>query len=233
MKKRTKLFVAVGAVVAVGLTVTVFAANYDSSSDPLVALSYLTDVFRPSVDKDIKAVSDRVTDMETKISSLEEKVSSGGGSSESAEAEIAEIKGLLQEIEGELGEITSNAASKDELTALSDSVSALDSRISSLTALIERLSSQKDGGEYYSGFELLTAEKGRILALRDGGDILLRSGGARLIDTVGAFDTVDKAEYLSSDSLKAGHIVNVPSGGRIEITEDTTYIMIRGEYHFE
>lgn len=233
MKKRTKLFIAVGAVVAVCLTVTVFAANYDSSSDPLVALSYLTDVFRPSVDGDIKAVSDRVTDMESKISSLEEKISSGGGSSESAEVEISEIKAALQEMEAELAKITSNSASKDEVSDLSDSVSSLDSRVSALTALIERLSSQNRGGEYYYGFELLTAEKGRILALPDGGDVLLRSGGARLCDTQGAFDTVDKTEYSPSDGLKTGHIVNVPTGGRVEITEDTTYIMVRGEYRFE
>lgn len=233
MKNRTKLFIAVGAVIAVGLTVTVFAANYDSSSDPLVALSYLTDVFRPSVDEDIKAVSDRVTGAEAKISSLEEKVSSGGGNSESAESEIAGIKAMLQEIEGELANITSSSASKDEISALSDSIASLDNRISSLTALIERLNGQNDGGEYYYGFELLAAEKGRILALPNGGDVLLRSGGARLFDTAGAFDTVDKAEYLPSDSLKEGHIVNVLSGGRVEITEDTTYIMVRGEYRFE
>lgn len=233
MKKRTKLFVAVGTAVAVGLAVTVFAANYDSSSDPLVALSYLTDVFRPSVDKDIKAVSDRVTEAEAKISSIEEKISSGGGSSESLDGEIAEIKTMLQEINGELADISSNSASKGDVSTLSESISSLDSRISALTVLIERLNSQNGGGEYYYGFELLSAENGSILNLCDGGDVLLKSGGARLCDTSGAFDTVDKTEYLPSEELKTGHIVNVPSDGRIEITEDTTYIMIRGEYRFD
>ena len=31
------------------LSVTVLAASYDSSEDPIISLSYLTEVFRPSI----------------------------------------------------------------------------------------------------------------------------------------------------------------------------------------
>lgn len=53
------------------LTVTVLAASYDSSEDPIISLSYLTEVFRPSI----------VRDYEEKIDALEAKIdalSSGG-----------------------------------------------------------------------------------------------------------------------------------------------------------
>lgn len=46
------------------LTVTVLAASYDSSEDPIISLSYLTEVFRPGI----------VRDYEEKIAVLEEKI---------------------------------------------------------------------------------------------------------------------------------------------------------------
>jgi len=46
------------------LSVTVLAASYDSSEDPIISLSYLTEVFRPSI----------VQDYEEKIAALEEKI---------------------------------------------------------------------------------------------------------------------------------------------------------------
>lgn len=46
------------------MTVTVLAATYDSSEDPIISLSYLTDVFRPNL----------VKEYETKIAALEAKI---------------------------------------------------------------------------------------------------------------------------------------------------------------
>ena len=46
------------------LTITVFAASYDSSEDHIISLSYLTEVFRPSIEHDY----------EEKIAALEEKI---------------------------------------------------------------------------------------------------------------------------------------------------------------
>lgn len=53
------------------MTVTVLAASYDSSEDPIISLSYLTDVFRPAI----------VKDYEEKIAALEAKVDALSGGS--------------------------------------------------------------------------------------------------------------------------------------------------------
>ena len=49
------------------LAVGVFAASYDSSEDPLISLSYLTETFRPSIEKDYK---ERSAVLEEKIAQL-------------------------------------------------------------------------------------------------------------------------------------------------------------------
>ncbi len=60
------------------LTVTVLAASYDSSEDPIISLSYLTEVFRPNL----------VKEYEVKIAALEAKIDAlSGGTYTPAETE--------------------------------------------------------------------------------------------------------------------------------------------------
>lgn len=62
------------------MTVTVLAATYDSSEDPIISLSYLTDVFRPNL----------VKEYETKIAALEAKIDAlSGGTYTPVETEPA------------------------------------------------------------------------------------------------------------------------------------------------
>ena len=57
MKKHPRLKILCGILALVSaMTVTVLAASYDSSEDPIISLSYLTEVFRPSVEKDYDVV---------------------------------------------------------------------------------------------------------------------------------------------------------------------------------
>ncbi len=65
MKKinRTRLTAAILALTA-ALSVTVFASSYDSSEDPIISLSYLTEIFKPSL----------VAEYEEKITALEKKL---------------------------------------------------------------------------------------------------------------------------------------------------------------
>ena len=68
MKKQPKLKYICGILVLTALlTVTVLAASYDSSEDPIVSLSYLTQVFRPSIEKDYEA---KIAALEAQIESL-------------------------------------------------------------------------------------------------------------------------------------------------------------------
>ncbi len=49
------------------LAVTVLAASYDSSEDPIISLSYLTEVFRPSIEKDYE---EKIAELEARIEAL-------------------------------------------------------------------------------------------------------------------------------------------------------------------
>ncbi len=55
------------AAVISALAMGVLAASYDSSEDPLISLSYLTETFRPSIEKDYK---ERIATLEEKIAQL-------------------------------------------------------------------------------------------------------------------------------------------------------------------
>ena len=54
--KNPKTIKATAAVLALSLTlgVTVLAASYDSSEDPLISLSYLTNIFKPEIEKEYR-----------------------------------------------------------------------------------------------------------------------------------------------------------------------------------
>ncbi|MBR5445948.1 MAG: hypothetical protein IKV57_07490 [Clostridia bacterium] len=68
MKKQPQLKYICGILVlAAVLAVTVLAASYDSSEDPIVSLSYLTQVFRPSIEKDYE---EKIAALEAQIEAL-------------------------------------------------------------------------------------------------------------------------------------------------------------------
>lgn len=48
--------------------VTVFAASYDSSEDPLISLSYLTNIFKPEIEQ---GYEERVAELEQRLKELE------------------------------------------------------------------------------------------------------------------------------------------------------------------
>lgn len=72
------------AIVCVALAVSAFAASYDSSEDPLISLSYLTETFRPSIEKDYK---ERIAALEEQIASLQSALSNGSASVSSGSSE--------------------------------------------------------------------------------------------------------------------------------------------------
>ena len=76
----TVLFLTASVIAA--LAVTAFAASYDSSEDPLISLSYLTETFRPSIEKDYKERIAAGGSAEEKI----EQLSAGGSAMETTTA---------------------------------------------------------------------------------------------------------------------------------------------------
>lgn len=76
MKLKNSKIIAVAAAAAVALSITVYAA-YDSASDPLISLSYLTDVFAPKIKSeiDMSAVKKEIlAEVEEDINALQKQI---------------------------------------------------------------------------------------------------------------------------------------------------------------
>lgn len=58
--------------VALALGVTVLAASYDSSEDPLISLSYLTNIFKPEIEQKYE---EKIEKLEARLSELENTIS--------------------------------------------------------------------------------------------------------------------------------------------------------------
>ncbi len=70
MKKKFQIICFVLALSVVA-AVTVFAAGgYDSANDPLVSLSYITDVFKPQIDTQINALKTEINTLKNEINAL-------------------------------------------------------------------------------------------------------------------------------------------------------------------
>jgi len=84
MSKKIKIFLASFVALAIISTAAIFAAGaaYDSSSDPLISLSFLTEIFKPEMQREIREANDNVElvlqsqidSLLSKISNLEKKV---------------------------------------------------------------------------------------------------------------------------------------------------------------
>lgn len=73
MKQSKKIrMIAAAASLALALGATVFAATYDSSEDPLVSLSYLTNIFKPEMQQ---VYEQRISDLESRLQVLESAAS--------------------------------------------------------------------------------------------------------------------------------------------------------------
>lgn len=161
MKKR-KLIIALSIALSVLIigVVVVYAAAYNSESDPLVALSYLTSVFKPSIDNQISAVSNRLTSAEKKLAELEGSVGSGdfdtteidsrldslentdGTHSEeisSVKTQIAEAKTSLSEIRASLEQLSEDSANKSDVSSLSERLDVLSSQLDGQSEEIDTL----------------------------------------------------------------------------------------------
>lgn len=66
-QKKIRTMIAAASVVLT-LGVSVLAASYDSSEDPLISLSYLTNIFKPEIEQEYE---ERVAELEARLSELE------------------------------------------------------------------------------------------------------------------------------------------------------------------
>lgn len=79
MSKKIKIFLASFVILAFSATAVIFAAGstYDSSTDPLVSLSFLTEIFKPELQDEIdRATDDIELSLQAQIDSLRGQVAS-------------------------------------------------------------------------------------------------------------------------------------------------------------
>ncbi len=159
-------------------SVVVYAAAYDSASDPLVALSYLTNVFKPSIDTQINSLGSRLTAAENKVSQLESTIESGGfgnfdtseidgrldaleSTSNTQSSELSYVKTQLDETKAALSEIRSALELLTEEAAKNSDVKALSERIDSVSAELESCNDRINTliATYEELIELLVSER--------------------------------------------------------------------------
>lgn len=70
--KKIKIFI-LASVIMITLAVTIWAVAFDSSSDPLVSLSYITDIFKPQIEK---SISSSEASLKAEIEALNKKIDS-------------------------------------------------------------------------------------------------------------------------------------------------------------
>ena len=79
MSKKIKIFLAFFVILAFSATAVIFAAGsaYDSDSDPLISLSFLTDIFKPELQDEIYRATDNVElTLQAQIDSLRSQIAS-------------------------------------------------------------------------------------------------------------------------------------------------------------
>lgn len=153
MNKMNKLKIAFIAVaVTAASAVTVWAASYDSTEDPLVTLSYLTNIFQPKIERSITTTEE---ELRQEIAALKALIGTDdSGSTAAAQADSYEVLYLLK------GEQIL-AESQCELILRSGSAQIVspfaDQGIADLT----------EGTELYTGTAL---QKNHLLLVPRGGD---------------------------------------------------------------
>jgi len=114
MKKEKKLKIAaILAAVAVAASVTVYAA-YDSTKDPIVSLSYLEEVFGPSIEESLKESIDEA------VGGLKDQILGeiGDGVDGNLSDTVTELKAQIDALESNMNETVS--ALQEQIDALTN-----------------------------------------------------------------------------------------------------------------
>lgn len=223
MKKRTKIIIALLAVMlAISAAVTVYAVGYDSESDPLVALSYITDVFKPQVESIIQSAKKELSDM---ISALQASTNTLDASVKQADSDIDALESANAELKSELDKTKKdNENFQQKIEALESSVADVQDKVGA------------DDSKPIYNFEVVHLTEGQVLMASDACEIILRSGSASAISPFaeqGLADYTAGCELLNGAPLVVNHLNLIPRGndGRgLTVTSYDAYFMVRGGY---
>lgn len=205
--KKLKL-AAVAAAVAVAGTVTVYAA-YDSSKDPIVSLSYLSQVFKPEVKSELK------TELKNEIKS---------------ELKTELKSDIKRELESEIAADINSAVNAAKDAAKNELRSEFDELYSEpVQALQEQLDI------LMNEYETVTLEKGKRLTASAACELLLLSGSATVRCSAtdsGLIDCTDGVILYDGQNVPVNHKLLVPDNGDgrgITVTAPAQ-ILVKGGY---
>ena len=212
MKKAIILFT-VAVVLSALCYFTVLAEGYDSTTDPVITLSYINNNLLPQIDARISELQRLIENGGT---------STGGSSSGVDSAELIEIGNRVSSLENRMNYLATN----DSLLQLAARVSALES---------------KPAGSGSSGSMQYTAifvEYGKtLLAPTASVELILRSGSAVVVSPFadqGLSDITGGVDLQNGHQISFNHALIIPRGGDgrgIKITSrEGAYVMVRGDY---
>lgn len=112
MNKKIKIIIALlTLVVLISAAVTVYAVGYDNENDPIVALSYITDVFKPQIESTIQAVKNELSEM---ISSLRTSNDALDASVKQADSDIKQANSDIDALESAVADVQDKLNSSDD-----------------------------------------------------------------------------------------------------------------------
>lgn len=220
--KKIRMTIICALIVSILATSAVFAANYDSSTDPLITLSYLNEVFMPKISEQISGFSSTISQINDRVTKLE----SGGVTS----TQLTTTQKKVTDLETKYTGLQSKYATVEKnYTDLDKKYSDLEKKYKDLLSTVE-----SGGSAIYS---VVFVNKGETILTPTGCELILRSGSAAIVspfDNQGLSDTTDGMDLLNGFSVPMNHNLIVPRGndGRgIKVTSDAgAYVMVRGGY---
>ncbi len=213
-----KKFRVIAATLAVSLSlgVTVFAASYDSSEDPLISLSYLTKIFKPEIEKEY---SEKTAGLESTAAQLTSEVAALNN-------EVSSLKNTVTSLE------SVNASLENKIAALENSNQPGTTPETAAPSIDSEPAEQESSSAV---FEVVELTWGDALYAVTACEIQLRAGEAFCIapdPTQGLADITTGDEVYHGQSLVKNHMLLIPRGdGRgIMANSQSVFIMVRGEY---
>ena len=218
--KKTIILFAVALIMSALCYFTVLADGYDSTTDPVVTLSYVNNNLLPQI--------------EARLNELKLLIDNGGtgtGGTGVSSEELSALASRVTALEGK----TSNFVSIADFNALKNRVSVLEANGGNNGGGNSQAPVVVSGNMQY---EAIFVEYGKtVIAPKSSIELILRSGSAVVVspfDSQGLSDITGGKDILNNYSITKDHALIIPRGGDgrgMRITSlEGAYVMIRGEY---
>lgn len=206
-KNKIRVSVILALIMALGMCVSVFAANgYDSTVDPLVTLSYLNDVFMPQMYEQMQALA---------------QGGSVGGSAGNTDSSLTAINDDIQSLQARIAALEAQASANGSSENSGNSQGSTAITADTTFKAIEVKKGQTIYAVGGSCELVLRSGSARIVSPFTG------DNAQGLADFTGGKD------LQNGENVPSNHLLLIPRGddGRgITVTSSSAWIMVRGEY---